>query len=159
MNKYFFYFFASILSSFIGIAQSITTIKGYAPEYIDKNIEINEISDFLSYRESIVAITTVKEDSTFSMSFENTEIRKVVIRSNNNYSYIYIEPGKTYEIYLPLHDKEKPYRSLGNYVTAIFLNLDTNDINHKIIEFDNLIDRFYALNLYDFVRDKQQFLN
>ena len=159
MNKYFFFFFASILSSFIGIAQSITTIKGYAPEYIDKNIEINEISDFLSYRESIVAITTVKEDSTFSMSFENTEIRKVVIRSNNNYSYIYIEPGKTYEIYLPLHDKEKPYRSLGNYVTAIFLNLDTNDINHKIIEFDNLIDRFYALNLYDFVRDKQQFLN
>ncbi len=159
MSKYFLSVLASFLCSSIGMAQTITTIKGYAPEYIGKTIEVNEITDFLSQRETKVAITTVKEDSTFSMSFENTKIQKVVIRSNNNSSYIYIEPGKTYELYLPLHDKDKPYRSLGNYVTSIFLNLDSNDINQKVIDFDHTIDRFYALNLYEFVRNKQLFLN
>ncbi|MBN9293469.1 MAG: hypothetical protein J0G96_05770 [Flavobacteriia bacterium] len=151
---------ASLILSFLFIqAQKITTIKGYAPDYIGKSIEVYEFMDLLSMKESLLAVSTVKEDSTFSMSFINQKVQKVVIRSNNNYSYLYLEPGKTYELLLPLHDKDKPYRPLGNYVTSVFLNLDSNDINQKIIDFDNSIDKFYARNLVYYVKNKQKFLD
>jgi len=140
-------------------SQKITTIKGIAPDYVGKTIQVMAIEDYISLKEQQLAITTVKADSTFSMSFMNDTIQKVVIRSNNNFSYIYIEPGKTYDIYLPLHDKDKPYRPLGNYVNSVFLNLDTNDINNRIIKFNFEVDRLFANNVYNFVRDKQKFLD
>lgn len=153
-------FFIALLSgNFLAFGQAITTIKGYAPKYIGKSIEVNEIIDFLSLREERMAVTTVQKDSTFSLSFANDKTQKIVIRSNNNFSYLYIEPGKTYEILLPLHDKDKPYRPLGNYVTAFFLNLEESDLNTKIINFDTHIDQFYASNVYSFVRNKQKFLD
>ncbi len=148
----------TLVFALFGLAQT-TTIKGYAPKYIGKTIEINQLEDFISQRETRLAISEVKADSTFSMTFANNQIQKVIIRSDNNFSYIYIEPNKTYEILLPLHDKDKPYRPLGNYVTSIFLNLDDNDINKKILDFDVVIDKFYAQNLYDFVKNKQRFLD
>lgn len=158
MKNQFILLSFTLVFAFLSLAQT-TTIKGYAPKYVGKTIEINHLEDFISQRETRLAVSEVKADSTFSMTFTNTKMQKVIIRSDNNFSYIYIEPNKTYEILLPLHDKDKPYRPLGNYVTSIFLNLDTNDINQKILNFDIAIDRFYALNVYDFVRNKQRFLD
>lgn len=157
--KRFIFFLLFFLGIIFQSFSQITTIEGYAPHYVGKFIYVYGFQDLLSLEEEQLAVTEVKKDSTFSLSFENPKIRKVVIRSDNNFSYIYAEPNKTHKILLPLHDADKPYRPLGNYVTSIFINLDTNDINNRIVKFNDAIDKFYALNLSYFVRNKQVFID
>jgi hypothetical protein len=72
---------------------------------------------------------------------------------------LYIEPGKNYELFMPLHDADKPYRPLGNYVTCTFLNLEVTDINYRLITFAHAVDQLYADNIYNFVRNKQKFFS
>lgn len=139
------------------LAQSISTVKGYAPDYVGKTVEICAILDFYSMKEERLAVTTVQADSSFSMSFANDKSIKVVVRSNNNFSYLYVAPNRSYEIFMPLHDRDKPYRPLGNYVTCTFLNLDTTDINYKLLTFNHAVDQLYANNIYNYVRNKPKF--
>lgn len=142
----------------VSFGQQVTTIKGYAPDYIGSSIYVYGFQDLLSLEEEQIAVAEVKPDSTFSFVFQNDRIQKVVIRSENNFSYLYAQPGRTHEIYLPLHDKDKPFRPLGNYVTSIFIDMDSSDINDKIVKFNDALDRFYALNLSYYVRNRQLFM-
>lgn len=159
MKYIFLFLFVFLLASFEVVAQKITTIKGYAPEYVGKTIYVYGYQDLLSLEEEQLAVSEVQADSTFSLSFENPIVQKVVIRSDNNYSYLYAQPDKTHHLYLPLHDADKPYRPLGNYVTSIFYDMDSTDINDRIVKFNDAMDKFYASNLYYFVRNKQHFLD
>lgn len=159
MRKLFFSFLCVLTGISFSISQQITTITGYAPDYVGKTVEVFEILDFYSMKEERIAVATVGADSSFSMSFLNPRTQKVTIRSNNNFSYLYIEPGRKYEVFMPLHDRDKPYRPLGNYVTCTFLNLDTTDINYKLLTLNHAVDQLYAANIYNFVRNKQKFLN
>lgn len=155
------YIFALVfLSSFFYLtAQNTTTIHGVAPDYVGETIYVYGFQDLLSMEEEQLAVSEVKSDSTFSLTFENSRTQKVVLRAQNNFSYLYAAPNASYNIYLPLHDKDKIFRPLGNYVTSIFIDLDSSDINHQIIQLNNAIDRFYASNLVYFVRNKKEFIN
>ncbi len=137
-------FLFSICCFSVVFAKEITEIKGYAPKYIGKELEIYEYTDYISMKEVKIASTTVKEDSTFSCVFYMDETKKLIIKSNNNSSFIFANPGATYEIYLPDRDPYAVYRPAGNQVTATFLNLDTTDINYKILQFNQWTDQFIA---------------
>lgn len=159
MNQRIAFLIVFLFFSVLGYGHGITTIKGYAPKYVGEEIKIYEYEDLLSMKEVLIATSIVKSDSSFSLSFQNSSIQKLVIRSKNNYSFVYAAPDETVQVYLPLHDEDKPYRPLGNYVTPIFLNLDSTNINFKIIKFNDEIDRFYALNMVKFVRNRQGFID
>ena len=128
-------------------AQS-TVISGIAPSYVGQEIEIYEIEDYFSLTERLLASAKVLPDSTFSISFTVDHTQKVVIKSVNNSSHLYVEPNAKYSVFFPERDKYSPYNPNGNQVELSFLQLDSTDINYKILGFQRWIDRFVGNNFY-----------
>ncbi len=150
----FTFFLSSIIISFgqkevkSKLVDKLVTIKGAAPAYIGKKIEVYEIQDYISNTEILVASSIVKPDSTFSLTFYESKIKKAILRSNNNSSIIYIQPDGKYDVYLPEKDKYDPYRPNGNFVELSFFDLDSLDINYKILGFERWMDDFLAAYFY-----------
>ncbi|WP_300659858.1 redoxin domain-containing protein [Fluviicola sp.] len=144
MNKYALLLFLFSFG-FTGIhAQSITEITGYAPAYIGKEVELYEISDFITLREERIASTTVKADSSFNLVFNLDETRKLILKAANNKANLYASPGAKYEVFFPEKNQYDPYNPSGNFIELSFFNLDKKDINYKILEFNRWNDEFVA---------------
>lgn len=126
----------------------IITINGFAPSYVGKKIEIYEIQDYLSYSEGLIASAVVASDSTFKVQFFGNKTQKVIVKSNKNKAYLYIQPNANYDVYLPEKDKYDPYRPNGNTVELSFYGLDSNDINYKILGVERWIDDFLGQYFY-----------
>jgi thiol-disulfide isomerase/thioredoxin len=149
MIKSFFLISISIVLSFLSFGQKekSTFISGYAPAYIGKTIEIYRIQDYLTLTEELIASTTVKKDSTFQFEITAPKNEKLIIRSNKNKAFLYIQPKTKYEVLFPEKDKYDPFRPSGNSVELTFFSLDSNDINFKILSFDRWVDDFIG-NFY-----------
>lgn len=124
--------------------KSIVKITGFAPSYVGQTISVSEIEDYISMNEAVVATTTVSEDSTFTLSFYSEDIQKIVLRPDKNWSFLYIQPNSAYDIYIPEKDKYEVYRPNGNSIELTFFDLDTNDINYKILQFQRWTDEFVS---------------
>lgn len=135
--------------NFLAQSEKMVTISGYAPAYIGKQIEVNQIDDYLSMIESPIASSTVQQDSTFEVTFFCSEIKKVSVKAHLNKSYLYIQPNVNYSLYIPDKDDYNPYNPNGNKIELTFLNLDSTDINYKILQFqrwqDEYIGEYYYL--------------
>lgn len=136
---------------------SVVTIEGYAPGYLGQSVQLNEIEDYFSMKESTIASGTVQTDSTFSLVFTTDETQKVILRIGNNSSFLYVQPGGEYILYYPLKDKYTPYRPAGNQIEITFLDLDTNDINFQILSFNRWMDNYLALNYKDHLTNPIEF--
>ncbi|MEY4602786.1 MAG: hypothetical protein RIT43_78 [Bacteroidota bacterium] len=145
---YIFLFILFFRTATFAQADKYVTVTGYAPKYIGKTIRISEIVDFLSMKESTLASATVKADSTFTLSFELKETQKAVVHADKNNSFLYLQPGGKYTIYLPEKDKYDPLRPNGSSIEVTFLDLDTNDINFKILQFQRWSDEWIGNYFY-----------
>lgn len=123
----------------------VVTIKGYAPAYVGQTITILEIEDYFSMKEAKLASTLVKEDSTFSISFFLKETQKILVQAAKNKSFIYAQPDAVYDIYIPEKDKYEVYRPGGNVIEVSFFDLDSLDINFKILQFQRWSDEFLSM--------------
>lgn len=125
--------------------EPIIQITGYAPTYVGQTITVYQIEDYFSMNEVRLGSAIVGADSTFMLSFYSSETQKVVIRTTNkNKSIMYVQPGMVYDIYLPDKDKYEPYRPNGNSVEVTFFNLDSTEINYKILQFQRWMDEFIS---------------
>lgn len=143
MNTYKLLFLFSLLL-FQSYGQSITEINGYAPAYAGKEMEVYQISDFITMREERIASTTVKADSTFTLVFNLDETRKLILKSENNKANIFATPSGRYQVLFPEKSKYDPYNPSGNFVELTFFGLEKTDINYKILEFNRWSDEFVA---------------
>ena len=143
---------ARLIIFFLLLSGSVTaqtvTISGIAPTYVGKEIEVYAIEDYLSNTERLITSTKVEKDSTFSVKFANSSIRKVVVKGMNNKGHMYVQPNGKYNIYVPEKDKYDPYRPTGNIIEVGFQGLDSTDINFKILGFQRWMDRFIGYNFH-----------
>lgn len=123
-------------------------IKGLAPAYVGKTIDVYAIQDYLTQTEEKIGSTTVKQDSSFSVSIPITETQKLIVKSNKNKAYLYVQKNGVYDVLLPEKDKYDPYKPTGNTVELTFFNLDSNDINYKILGFNRWYDNFIGEYFY-----------
>jgi len=126
----------------------LTKISGSAPQYVGKSIELYGIVDYFSMKQTLLGKTQVKEDSTFSLIVEIPATQKVIVQANNNKAYMYVQPGGNYSVFMPERDKYDPYRPNGNQVEITFFDLDSADINYKILGFERWIDDFIGNYFY-----------
>lgn len=153
--------FTFLYSCFSYFAQDgqLVTIKGYAPSFVGREITVLEIVDYLSDYESKLASATVQKDSSFSLSFFLKETQKLVVRCENNKSWLYAQPGAQYKVYFPEKDPYSPKLKSENTVELAFFDLPENDINYKILAFqrwnDEYMSRYYVLKSVD----QKQFAN
>lgn len=149
MNRYILslLFFVSLAFSPI-YGQALTEISGFAPAYVGKDIELYQISDFITMREERIASSTVKADSSFSLVFNLDETRKLILKSGNNKASLFASPSAKYEVLFQEKNKYDPYNPSGNFVEVIFYGLPKEDINYKILEFnrwnDEFVGRYYT---------------
>lgn len=129
-------------------ADEITTITGFAPTYVGKQIEVFQTVDYLSMKQERIATATVQADSTFKLSFYLDQTRKLHLSCNNNTGILYAQPGGSYDVYFPDRNPYDAYRPLGNKVELKLYGLDSTDINYKILTFnrwaDEILARYYT---------------
>lgn len=141
--------FLSIISlAFTSLVFSQVTVKGFAPAYVGKTIEAFAIDDYFSYHESLLASTQVNADSSFTLYIDNDITRKIIIKSSNNRGFLYVQPNGKYTIFFPEKDKYDPYKPSGNSIEIAFYQLDSTDINYKILGFQRWMDRFIGNNYH-----------
>jgi len=142
--KHFLIVAFGIILSFHSMADEITKITGFAPNYVGKQLDISQITDYFSMKQERIASVTVEEDSTFTVNFYLKETQKLVISCNNNSGFIYATPGGSYDLYIPDRNPYDPYRPLGNKIEVTFFGLDSTDINYKILTFNRWVDEVLA---------------
>ena len=145
--RIFLYFISIPLSIGFSFAKPVT-IKGLAPSYVGSTIEIYKITDYFSNIETLITSSIVKSDSTFSLTFSIPITQKVILKSNNNKGFIFVQKGGVYDLFIPEKDKYDPYKPTGNDIEVGFFGLDTTDINYKILGFQRWIYRFIGNNYY-----------
>jgi len=150
--RYFVLLFL-VLGGFTLSAQKVV-LTGYAPNYVGQEMKVYRIKDYLSDQTALISSTTVADDSTFELSFFSEEIEKVIVRCENNRSHMYIEPGANYDIFFPERNKFEPKLPSGNSVEMTFYDLDSLDINYKILRFQRWYDYFVG-GTYHLRNDKE----
>lgn len=131
-----------LFTSVYALAFGQISIQGIAKGYENKSIEVFQIDDYISMRESRISTTKIDEEGNFSFRISLPETKKVVVRSNNNVGFIYVQPDGNYSIDFPMSNKYSPTTATGTEVEIGFFDLDSTDINYKILGFQRWIDNF-----------------
>ena len=106
-------------------------------------IEVFEIEDYITKTEKKIVEAKVDEKGRFRLIFSCKEIKKIIIRLNKNYSWMYVQPNITYFIEIP-KDGQVTNFELNNETEMLFFNLDSNDINYKILGFEAWMDEYLS---------------
>ena len=124
-----------------------TIIYGNAPGAQNTYVYVSLIDDYLTNTETLIYSTAVNTEGRFFIDLEDLGMRKIVIRIQNAYSKLYVQNGATYFVEFPEETIDNiPYFS-GSETEMLFFNLDSTDINYKILGFEAWMDDEIA-NLY-----------
>ena len=122
----------------LGLAK--TQIFGTATNSVGEWVYLYEIEEFMTKTERFVQKFKTTEKNRFYFEVEQKEIKRYIIRLNNGYSELYLEPNGSYKIIFPEESVEViPYFS-GKEMELLFLELDSTDINYKILGFEAWLD-------------------
>ena len=119
---------------------STTKIFGTASNSVGEWIYIYEIEEFVTKSERYIEKFKTTEKNRFYFEIEHHEVKRYVIRLHNSYSELYLQPNGTYKIIFPEESVEViPYFS-GREMELLFLELDSTDINYKVLGFEAWLD-------------------
>lgn len=128
------------------------TIKGRAANADGKTIELYKYTDQMSHRE--VLLDNDEIDGSFELKMYANYTTQVFLQVENYSQTFYVEPGRTYDVYIPRFDwaideKKNVYLS-PEALPVGFENLPKDEVNLLINEFDALVDSFITANRYYF---------
>ena len=119
---------------------SNTKIFGSIQNASNQYVYVFGIEDYITNTESIIFTTTVNEQGQFMIELENPDIRKIVIRIKNSYAHLYLQDETTYYIEFPEESIDVINYFSGSETEILFFNLDSTDINYKILGFEAWMD-------------------
>ena len=133
-------FLVSCLIAISSYTQNVS-INGitYVPKR-NKEIRIYEVADFLTNTEKEIGRTKIDTFGRFSFTIQTPAIKKVILRFDDKYSWMYIEPNSNYYIDLPELDNNRSSFKKDNEIEMVFYRMDTTDINYKILGFEAWLD-------------------
>jgi peroxiredoxin len=141
-----------ILHASVSLASAVKdsiSIRGVGSYYKNSPIELLVIDDYITHKEVVLQTSKVDSVGYFEFKFKNIPTQKLVIRSKKNSSFIYVQPGGKYLITLPEKNEYDEKNENGNFVDVVFYQLDSTDINYKILNFDRWLEKelgeFYHL--------------
>lgn len=139
-------------------SKSLTTIEGFAPSYVGKNVAIFEIQDYMSMLTTKIASSQVNADSTFELNFYNDRTRKFRIKIGENHFDVYSQPDGEYKIYVKESSPYMDENAKGVEVEFFFIDLDSTDINYKILMFEEATLNFLKRNYNHEAKSSSQFV-
>lgn len=125
-----------------------TTVKGTDNTYIGTTLYLQTWDDGWQATHTLLDSCTVDANGNFQFTFELTETRKAHIPLGHYTGSLFLEPGKTYEIALPINTPISAKEAINPYFQAeellvSFTNLSSTDINRQIIDFEDAFDRYW----------------
>ena len=126
-------------------------INGYC-DFPKATISLFEIEDYITKTEKKISETEVDEKGNFRLNFSSNGIKKIILRLNSNFTWMYVQPNGTYFIDIPIDGQITQFIS-NNEIEMVFYRLDSNDINYKILGFEAWMDN-YLSDIY-ILKDKQ----
>ncbi len=129
-----------------------TTVKGQDSTYIGTTLYLQTWDDGWQYTKTVLDSCTVGKDGRFCFSFDLKTTRKAYIPLGHYTGSLFVEPGKSYEIALPVNTPISATEAVNPYFRAeewlvSFTNLPNNDINRQIIDFEDAFDLYWELLL------------
>ena len=144
-------FILSIIAPFFARAESVT-INGTAGTFFHgQKIYLTSINETLLGSKSLLAETQVSLTGDFSFTTESSSILSVELISAFVTYPFKIQPGGQYTIQLD-NPRANEYISVANTAVkeVLFYNLEANDINRKIINFNLRLDSLLDAELVNF---------
>ena len=126
-------------------------INGYC-DFPKTNISVFEIEDYVTKKEKKISETEVDDKGNFRLIFSSNDIKKIILRVNSNFTWMYIQPNSTYFIDIP-KDGQITQFITNNEIEMVFFRLASDDINYKILGFEAWMDN-YLSDIY-ILKDKQ----
>jgi len=151
-NKIIHIFLTLSLIFFINYAFSQkVTITGNEPDYKGDEITFSAYSDLISQQETKLCSTQVSENGSFKCSFSIDKTRKIFSELGVYRAYLFVEPGKTYNIALPPKQEKTKSQKLNpyfnNYPYHIGIkNEEADDLNKHIYQFFERYNHFCNKN-------------
>ncbi|WP_027472664.1 TlpA family protein disulfide reductase [Saccharicrinis fermentans] len=128
------------------------TLWGNAPGYSNMHLTIERESNYITRSFQDLATFTVDPKGNFSASFAVEEITKIYISLGELRGHLYVEPGKTYLVTLPLYrplkpeDKLNPFFTPGSVVLGV-QNSSPQEINRKTTAFEEKYNYLFNKNI------------
>jgi hypothetical protein len=146
---FFFVLLFQLSWSYSNIINDSIIIQGVGSYYKNAIIEIFSIDDYITNTEKLIESKRVDSIGYFEFRLKRMATQKLVIRSKKNSSFLYVQPGGKYLITIAEKNEYDEKNPNGNHVDLIFYQLDSSDINYKILRFERWMDKelgdFYHL--------------
>lgn len=151
LRKLFPILFAALLMPLASAAQQRNvTIKGTTVNGAGKSIELYSYTDPLSLQEQSVDNTVIADDQSFELHAYANYPTLMFLQIENYSQSFYVEPGRTYEVYIPRFDwnlDEQRNIFLSPEVLPLeFLHLPDNELNLAISQFDEFVSQYILDN-------------
>ena len=127
---------------FNGTSQVV--IRGMAYSYPNQKISVFHVDDLISNHETMVAESQIDARGYFIFPIEITEIQKYILRINSIYMWMYLQPNGLYTIEIPENDESNEEITYSKEIEITLIDLDSNDINYKILGFQAWMDRYIS---------------
>ena len=137
-----FLFFGFLCFTQIIFAQvKITT---FAPNCVNQHFYFWRYEDFISNRLQLIKDTVVNDAGIFSLNLPCNKIEKIVLGTEEEFAYMYIQPKGKYNVEFIAESAQHSSYDLKEEIELTFYNLDSNDINYKILGYHAWIDNYMA---------------
>lgn len=156
----------TVLLSLQNIIAGEVIVTGNNAGYKNETISFNIYENFITENEKKIAQVKVDSGGSFNFKINISETEFVFAHVGRYFLYIYLQPGKTYNINLPPKTVKSHEEQLNPYFEEIrepfIINYSksnnqpeidnkTKEINYLIKSFDNIFDPIYAdysINVY-----------
>lgn len=129
-----------------------TTLTGYAPSNIGDKAILFTYADYFTMTKVVLAESEVSSlDSSFTFNYKIANTVKAIIQIGNTESEVYLSPDNNYKL-LYSKDEEKAVSFAIQKANIFFFELDTADINYKILQYHNWFDEYIYYHQYDIMR-------
>lgn len=132
------------------VGQTNVTIRGTVADGVGKRVLLGGYSDMLTQTEVALDSALVGTDGTFELRCYANYPRLVFVEMECYSQSFYIEPGRVYEVAVPEFDwdvNEKKNVYLDPVaLPLLFQNIDSTDLNVRIMRYEEAVDSFLAAN-------------
>ncbi|PXY00685.1 hypothetical protein DF185_12295 [Marinifilum breve] len=159
MKNLFFLTF-SLLISFAANAEKVI-LSGTAKTYAGSTISIMYHTDAFTYTSEKITDFKVDVNGEYSVELDIDKTQLIYLPLEVYKAFMYVEPGKKYELRLPPKQELTPAQKLNPFFEADELmigiaNVEPNELNRIIRTLDDKMDSFINQNFYKIYRKKEK---
>jgi len=146
MRNYLFFFLLILLPAF---SFAGTVVSGSAVNFKGESVQAIIYTDLITFREKVIATTNVDQAGNFEFNLKLNDTRSLILKIDNQRSYLYVEPDKSYKVVFP--KKESDPKLMGQKAPMkkiTILGESSSDLNKMLDDFNNEYNKFSAAS-YD----------